>query len=245
MPPSLLSRFDLIFVLQDVPNDARDRGIARHILNSHYAGELSEHKKNIDTEPVSADQIAMASENIQPVVDAILMRKYVAYSRRNCFPIMDDGVRERLEEQYMEMRKPKAEDSPIAVTARQLEALVRLCEASARLRLSNRVTADDVDVTIRIVMASLKQSGTDPETGQLDADVIGTGTPKSQRERIASLRDIIVKLQEGYANGVPEDVLIAEAEKIHISKDKVEKEIKKLKEIGEILEPRHGKYHTT
>ncbi len=79
------------------------------------------------------------------------------------------------------------------MTARQLEALVRLSEASARVRLSNIVTLEDAKRTIRIVMNCLKNVGVDPETGALDADILASGTSMSQRNKIKLLKDIIKK----------------------------------------------------
>lgn len=247
MPPSLMSRFDLIFILQDRPDEKRDANIAGHILKSHYAGELNAHRTHFASSHVTEESLAEAIKPIKPEIDSTLLRKYIAYAKRKIFPIMTDEARQSITKFYLELRKPgESEGSPIAVTARQLEGLVRLSEASARMRLSDKVTPDDVERTINIVMTSLKQVGMDNETGKLDIDILTVGVGRSQRERIKDLKNIIMDLAHEYSSGgVPLDRIVEKAGEHGLSKEKVEKEIKKLKEIGEIFEPKVGYYSHT
>jgi replicative DNA helicase Mcm len=247
MPPSLMSRFDLIFILQDMPEEKRDANIARHILGSHYAGELGAHRKHNSSSYVTDASINEAVKPIKPEIDANLLRKYIAYAKRKVFPIMTDEARERITKFYLDLRKSgEAENAPVPVTARQLEGLVRLAEACARMRLSDSVNAQDVERTINIVMTSLKQVGIDRETGKLDIDILTVGVGKSQRERIKDLKNVIMELAREYGSGgVPLDRIVEKAAEHGLSKEKVEKEIKKLKEIGEIFEPKVGYYSHT
>lgn len=247
MPPSLMSRFDLIFILQDKPDEKRDSSIAGHILKSHYAGELGAHRGHSTASFVTEAEMRDAQTPILPDIDAGLLRKYIAYSKRNVFPVMTGEARDRITKFYLELRKPgEAENSPIAVTARQLEGLVRLSEASARMRLSDRVGLEDVDRTIAITMSSLRQVGMDQETGKMDIDILTVGVSKSQRERIKDLKNIIADLAREYGSGgVPLDRIVEKAGEHGLSKERVEKEIKKLKEIGEIFEPKVGHYSHT
>jgi replicative DNA helicase Mcm len=114
------------------------------------------------------------------------------------------------------------------------------------MRLSDRVSIVDVERTINIVMTSLKQVGMDRETGKLDIDILTVGVGKSQRERIKDLKNIIVDLAREYGSGgVPLDKIQEKAGEHGLTKEKVEKEIKKLKEIGEIFEPKVGHYSHT
>ncbi len=243
MPPALLSRFDLIFILTDEPSVSRDTAIAEHILKAHYAGELSVRRANVIGSGIELDEITKAMEVIQPVIKADMLRKYIAYTKRNIFPIIQDDARKRLIDFYLSLRK-QGEDpnSPVPVTARQLEALIRLAEASARVRLSSVITMEDTDRVIRIVMASLKQVMTDPETGRLDADIINVGMGKSQRDRIKVLKEIIRELQEEHKSAVPLEEIISKAEDSGIKKDTIEENIMKLKTIGEILEVTNGRF---
>ncbi|HLB71239.1 MAG: minichromosome maintenance protein MCM [Candidatus Methanoperedens sp.] len=237
MPPALLSRFDLIFILTDEPTVSRDTAIAEHILKAHYAGELASRRANIINSGISTDDITKAMEVIQPVIQADMLRKYIAFTKRNIFPIIQDDARKQLIDFYLSLRK-QGEDpnSPVPVTARQLEALIRLAEASARVRLSNVITTEDTERVIRIVMASLKQVMTDPETGRLDADIINVGMGKSQRDRIKVLREIIRGLQDEYKGSAPMQDIITRADESGIKKDTVEDMIQKLKSAGEIIE---------
>jgi|SRR5659263_97103 len=242
MPPALLSRFDLIFILTDEPSVNRDTAIAQHILKAHYAGELSARRKNIINSGISTDDITKAMEIIQPVLEAEKLRKYIAYTKRNIFPIIQDDARKHLIDFYLGLRKQgEAPDSPVPVTARQLEALIRLAEASARVRLSNVITIDDTNRIIRIVMASLKQVMTDPETGRLDADIVNVGMGKSQRDRIKVLREIIRDLQKEMG-AAPREEIISKAQESGIKKDTVEDMIQKLKSAGEIIESSNDKF---
>lgn len=247
MPPSLMSRFDLIFILQDLPDEKRDANIAGHILKSHYAGELGAHRKHNPSSFVTDTSINEAVKPIQPEIEAMLLRKYIAYAKRKVFPIMTDEARERITKFYLDLRKSgEADNAPVAVTARQLEGLVRLAEACARMRLSDRVSIEDVERTINIVMTSMKQVGIDKETGKLDIDILTVGVGKSQRERIKDLKNIIMELSREYGSGgVPFDRIVERAGEHGLSKDKLEKEMKKLKEIGEIFEPKVGYYSHT
>ncbi|NJD51237.1 MAG: minichromosome maintenance protein MCM [Candidatus Methanoperedens sp.] len=242
MPPALLSRFDLIFILTDEPSVNRDTAIAEHILKAHYAGELSTRRKNIINSGISPDDITKAMEIIRPVLEAEKLRKYIAYTKRNIFPIIQDDARKHLIDFYLGLRKQgEAPDSPVPVTARQLEALIRLAEASARVRLSNVITTDDTSRIIRIVMASLKQVMTDPETGRLDADIVNVGMGKSQRDRIKVLREIIRDLQKEMG-AAPMEEIISRTEESGIKKETVEDMIQKLKSAGEIIESSNERF---
>jgi replicative DNA helicase Mcm len=228
MQPTLLSRFDLIFVLTDVPNEGRDTDIAKHILASHFAGELAASG--------SPDQeVHAASYPLSPTIEVELLRKFIAYAKR-INPVLSEDAKQQFIDYYVGLRKQGGEGSPIPITARQLEALVRLGEASARMRLSRRVTLDDAKRVIQIVEACLKEVGVDPETGRRDFDVIAVGRSKSQQERIKSIRDIIREL-EREAGSAPLDKIIERASRLGFDKDKVEAEIFRLVQEAVIFEP--------
>ena len=239
MPPALLSRFDLIFVLLDVPESRLDGQIASHLLQTHYAGELMQHKNNNSSSDITQEYIDAQMINIVPEIDPDLMRKYVAYARRTVFPIMDEDARMHLIDFYTSLRKQgEGKNTPVPVTARQLEALVRLAEASARVRLSNRVTMDDAVRTTDITMECLKNVGIDPSTGMLDADIIASGISKSQRDKIEIVRDIIRTISErSEGNKASRKEVYAEAEKSNISADELDVYIEKMKKKGDLFEP--------
>ena len=246
LEPALISRFDLIFTVTDEPDEEADAELAEHILRTNYAGELNTHREQNSTSDYSAEEVANVTDTVAPEIDPELLRKYVAYAKRDCFPTMTEEAKAAIRDFYVELRtKGSGEDAPVPVTARKLEALVRLAEASARVRLSDTVEEEDAERVIGIVRSSLEDIGIDPETGELDADVVETGTSKSQRDRIKNIRGIIADIEEEYDEGAPVDVVIERAEEVGMEASKAEHEIEKLKQQGEVYEPRTDHLRTT
>jgi replicative DNA helicase Mcm len=205
-------------------------------------------QRNRLTEPQHTQQeVENATEEVAPEIDAEMLRKYVAYAKRNCFPTMTSEAQGEIREFYVDLRSKGAdEDDPIPVTARKLEALVRLAEASARIRLSNTVSESDAQRAVDIVQSCLDDIGIDPETGQFDADVVETGQSKTQRDRIMEVEDLISDIEEEYEKGAPIDEVIERAEEEKgMEERKVEKELDKLRRNGEIYEPSQGHLRTT
>ncbi|MFB6254058.1 MAG: minichromosome maintenance protein MCM [Halobacteriaceae archaeon] len=246
LEPALISRFDLIFTVTDQPDEERDEKLAEHILQTNYAGELNTHRKQTRTSNVTEEDINQATETVTPEIEAEFLRKYIAYAKKNCYPTMSEAAKQRIQEFYVNLRaKGQEQDAPVPVTARKLEAIVRLAEASARVRLADTVTEADAERVIEIVRSCLQDIGVDPETGQFDADVIETGTSKSQRDRVKNLRTIIEDLQDEYEEGAPIEDVLEQAESNGIDRSKAEKEIEKLRQKGEVYEPRTNHLRTT
>ncbi|MDM7935435.1 MAG: AAA family ATPase, partial [Methanothrix sp.] len=128
----------------------------------------------------------------------------------------------------------------VPVTARQLEALVRLSEASARLRLSNRIELVDAERAIRIFYSCLQKVGVDPETGFLDADVIATGITKTVRDKTKTIIDIIKSALKDSPAGARIDDVLNEAEAQGIERGKAEDIILRLRRDGQIFEQKSG-----
>jgi replicative DNA helicase Mcm len=176
---------------------------------------------------------------IKPIIDPDLMRKYVAYARRNVYPIMEADAREHLVKFYMDLRKMgEGKDSPIPVTARQLEALVRLAEASARARLSSVANLDDARRSTRISLSCMKQVGVDPDTGAFDVDVIASGTSKSQRDKIKIIKEIIKMVGEKHPGGkAPLEEVYAEAQAQQVDRQHAEELVSKMRRSGDLIKP--------
>jgi replicative DNA helicase Mcm len=208
MPPALLSRFDLIFSLRDKPARDRDSVLANHILRTHQAGEVREHRRANPTGAYSVEDEQSMMTLVEPDLPAELLRKYVAYSKRNIFPVLTEDAMRRIQDYYVELRSA-ASDGSIPLTARQLEAFIRVAEASARIRLSQEATLEDAERAIRIVEKYLSSVGVDRATGKFDIDVIATGVSHSQHDRVRAVQDIIRGLakesERGYAR--QEDIL--------------------------------------
>jgi Predicted ATPase involved in replication control, Cdc46/Mcm family len=160
---------------------------------------------------------------------------------------MTDDAQDVIREFYVDFRAKGADDdAPVPVTARKLEALVRLSEASARLRLSDTVEQEDAARVTSIVESCLRDIGMDPETGEFDADIVETGTSKNQRDRIKNLKHLIEDIEADYDEGAPVDEVIEQAiSELGLSESKAEGEIENLRAKGEVYEPRTGSLRTT
>jgi replicative DNA helicase Mcm len=246
LEPALISRFDLIFTVTDEPDEEEDRRLAEHILNSNYAGELNTQQIEMTSPDVDPEEVAAVTEEVDPTIDAELLRKYIAYAKQNCHPRMTEAAQQAIQKFYTDLRsKGTDEDAPVPVTARKLEATVRLAEASARVRLSDEVTAADAERVIEIVRSCLRDVGVDPESGDFDADVVETGTSKTQRDRIQSIKTLISEVQDEYEEGAPVEVVMDRATDAGMDQSKVDHEIEKLKQRGEIYEPSTDHLRTT
>jgi len=221
MPPALINRFDLIFPMKDLPDEVQDERLATHILNLHQTPDIQE-----------------------PEIETRFLRKYIAYARQRCKPKLTDSAIEEIKKYYIHMRnKAGAEEGAvkaIPISPRQLEALVRLSEASARVRLSPKVTKKDAKRAVDLLHFCLSEVGIDPETGKIDIDRIATGVTASERSHIIDIREIITELEEKIGKTIPIDDIIAEAANRNIDEDRVEEVIEKLKRSGDIFEPRRG-----
>ena len=218
LDPPLLSRFDLIFVVLDEPDDVRDKEIAKTILTSDVKTKM-------------------------PKIDPDLFKKYVMYARNEVRDIvLDEKAEEKIVDFYIKLRMKSKEQGAIAITARQLEALRRLAEASAKVRLSGIATVEDAERAIRIFEESMGQIAIDPETGKLDIDFAISGVSATQRDRIAIIKNIVKDLEETTVWGAPEEEIIEKAKEFKILGEKVRETLEKLTQKGELYRPRYGYY---
>jgi replicative DNA helicase Mcm len=239
MPAALLSRFDLIFVMQDQPDPKLDEAIAEHILKTHRVGELIVQHSKKPIPGVDDEFIKQQLAPVTPDIPPILMRKYVAFAKRTCYPILSDEAKDALESYYLKLRGLADANKPVPITARQIEALVRLGEASARIRLSNTIEAADAERVIHIVDACLRQVAYDAESGSFDIDKLVTGVPKSQRDIIRSIKEVIRDMG-GESREARVDQVLEIVTGQGFAKEKIEQMIKMLLREGEALEPRSG-----
>jgi replicative DNA helicase Mcm len=246
LEPALISRFDLIFTVTDQPDQEEDARLAEHILQTNYAGELNTHRTETTASNYTEEEVETVTEEVAPTIEPDLLRKYVAYAKRNCFPTMTEEAKAEIQDFYVDLRaEGTGDDAPVPVTARKLEALVRLAEASARVRLSDTVEKEDAERATDIARSSMEDIGMDPETGEFDADVVETGTSKSQRDRVKNILDLVGEIEEEYDEGAPVDVVVERAEEQGIEPSKAEHEIEQLKQKGEVYTPTKGHLRTT
>jgi len=214
IPDTLLSRFDLKFALRDVPHKEMDEKLATHILETRL-------------EPM----------RVKPLIEPEFLRKYFAYARKNCKPKMTREAAERLKNFYLDMRGLYTGEETIAITLRQNEALMRLAESSAKIRLSDKVETADAERSIDLMRFSIQQLGYDYETGRIDIDRT-EGVPASQRSKIHTILDIIDMLEKKLGKPVPKEEVIAAAEEQGIKAGDTEELLRRLKIEGSIFEPK-------
>jgi replicative DNA helicase Mcm len=231
LPPTLLSRFDVIYSIQDQPEPGRDRLLASRILLSHREGEVADASYGATETPTSSG--APFSPD--------LLRKYIAYARRTVRPVLSNDALQVLEDFYVSVRSKGTEpNSPVPITARQLEALVRLSEAAARARLSPVVDAHDAERATHIVQKFLDRIT--PPNEKLDIDVVTTGVTHSQRERMDTLQDLMRRLQDQSGGTFAMEDLLLQAEKLGLNKGRVDSIFHMMRNQGEIAEVRNGRW---
>jgi replicative DNA helicase Mcm len=225
-------------MIKDVLDKTKDEAITAHILKTHKGGEkLSQYKKKGKVlKREEQDEIEAISA---PQVDSELLAKYISYARQNVFPVMSKEAIQVISEFYIGLRDIGRKEGSYAATHRQLEGLVRLSEASARVRLSDVAGKEDADRAVGLLKASLADVVTDPETGKIDYDIIMTGQTHTQVTNMRKILSIVrEKAQE--QETVPLQEVLNEAEALGINRDRAKDLISKLEKNGELYRPRHN-----
>ena len=218
LPVTILSRFDLIFVLRDVPNKEADDKMSEHILEMHRKG-LSP---------------------VEPPMPSDMLRKYISYAK-GIKPVLTQEAVQRLKDFYLAMRSAsESEGSPVAITARQLESLVLISEARARVSLRKEVLTEDAEAAIAIMKRSLEEVGIDMSSYKIDIDLIMTGKPKSVRDKMQTVLSTLMTMEK--ETGIVEKTaLLNELEtKYTIPIGEAERLIAQLLREGTIYEPRES-----
>ncbi len=229
IPQTLLSRFDLIFAIKDVIDESHDRKLAEHIILGHTLG--------------STKQKPPEDSAILPAIDSNLLRKYIAYARRTMFPVLTTEANEKIKDFYLDLRQLGKKSNVFPVTARQIEGVIRLAEASAKARLSPRVELQDAERAIALVQFVLRDVFTDKETGLIDSDIINVGQPKSKVDRLRTLMNVINSLEKQF-DVVDIDNVVKECATVNIDEQTARKMIEDLKRNGDLYEPRPGQIKT-
>jgi len=222
LPFTILSRFDLIWIMVDTVNVDQDRELAKFILDMHQMKKTQ-------------DQSAL------PPISPDFLKKYIGYANLNVFPQLTAEAAEVIENFYVDLRKSAEGGGAIPITARQLESLVRLAEARARMALRSEVSKEDARAAVRLMEESLRMVALDRITGRIDIDRQVSRMSAEQR----SSSDIIIKaLRDMEAEGtstVNIDALIQRCVSMGLSRERAEKVIEKLREDGILYSPREGK----
>ncbi|KAJ7774278.1 cell division control protein 54 [Mycena maculata] len=173
LPPTLISRFDLLYLVLDQVDEALDRRLAQHLVGL-YLEDTPEHGGGLDFLPL-------------PEVSA-----YISYARARVHPVITEDAGNELVRAYVEMRNMGADagssEKRITATTRQLESLIRLSEAHARMRLGEFVELADVREAGRLMREAIRTSAMDPRTGKIDMGLLNTGTGTGQRRMREDMR---------------------------------------------------------
>ena len=224
LPIPLLTRFDLVFVVRDIPSPEKDRQIAQHIISQH----------------------GTSGTDTTSLVDVDILTKYLAYAKR-IDPVLTKEAESKIMEFYLKMRSIEGEDKEkmITITPRQLEGLIRLSTARARLLLKNQVEEEDADRAIFLFNEMLNNSGVDVNTGKVDIGVL-QGRPRSEVSKLSTFMDTLKSLEGEPKKPVPEQEFVNELVKSEKFKDEDEarRYIRKLINEASIYESTPGHYNT-
>ncbi|OKL55618.1 DNA replication licensing factor mcm4 [Talaromyces atroroseus] len=190
LPPTLLSRFDLVYLVLDRVDEQEDRRLAKHLVGMY-----------LEDTPENA--------SVDEILPIEFLTSYITYAKTNIHPVLTQPAADALTDAYVAMRKLgddiRAADRRITATTRQLESMIRLSEAHARMRLSSEVTAEDVEEAVRLIRSALKQAATDARTGLLDMSLLTEGTSASERRRREDLKKAVLSTVDemGSSGGAP------------------------------------------
>jgi replicative DNA helicase Mcm len=226
IPPALLSRFDLIFPITDVLDEERDKQIAQHIMIQHSAAGAK------------ISQIQNYQQVELPPIESSMLRKYVAYARKNIKPMLTPEAGKRIEDYYLQLRKIGIKEGATPITPRQIEGLIRLAEASAKTRLSTKIGTKDADLGILLFEYMLNTLAVD-RGGRRDIDILTTGLSREKVNKITSLLEIVKKLDQE-EDGAKIVRILEEAEKAGMDGATAKKYLDELERTGDIFSPKPG-----
>nr|GMD67635.1 probable DNA helicase MCM8 isoform X1 [Ipomoea batatas] len=198
MSGALLSRFDLVFILLDKPDEQLDKRLSKHIMSLHAKNpedppstkrlctahfDVMENNLNIEHDSL------VAKLRLDPKKDSgfvplpgPLLRKYIAYARAYVFPRMTEPAAATLKAFYLRLRDRSTFADSTPITARQLESLVRLAEARARVDLREQITEQDALDVVELMKESLYDKYVD-EHGFVDFGRSGGMSKEKEKKR--------------------------------------------------------------
>jgi replicative DNA helicase Mcm len=219
LPIPLLTRFDLIFVVRDIPGREKDEKIARHIIELHT--------------PQGTDK--------RSVIDVDTLTKYLSYAKRSS-PDLTKEAEEKILEYYLQMRNVESEEM-ITVTPRQLEGIIRLSTARARLLMKDKVEEEDAERAIFLIQSMLQDAGVDVNTGKVDLGVL-QGRPRSEVSKMQLFMDILKSMEGDNKIAVEERAFVKELEKTEkFSEEEARNYIRRMLREASIYESKPGHYN--
>jgi replicative DNA helicase Mcm len=235
LSPPLVSRFDIIWLLTDNPDENKDAKIANHIIKNRLRGvsELLVNEGSAPDPSKSSAELKISADDSE-MLPRELIRKYIAHAKRTVHPNLTAEATDIIVKFYIETRKKGGNSTDsVSITARSLEALARLAEASARIRLSQDATLEDAERAIKITrLWRYALMGED-----YDETSTASGKKTSVRNKERTIRDIVSTLQndgDGIVNSID---VYNEAEKLGIDRNTAETIIEKLVLNGTLMRP--------
>ncbi|NJK78119.1 MAG: minichromosome maintenance protein MCM [Nanoarchaeota archaeon] len=219
LPIPLLTRFDLIFVVRDIPGREKDEKIARHIIELHT--------------PQGTDK--------RSVIDVDLLTKYLSYAKRSS-PDLTKEAEEKILDYYLQMRNVESEEM-ITVTPRQLEGIIRLSTARARLLMKDKVEEEDAERAIFLIQSMLQDAGVDVNTGKVDLGVL-QGRPRSEVSKMQLFMDVLKSMEGDNKVAVEERAFVKELEKTEkFTEEEARNYIRRMLREASIYESKPGHYN--
>ncbi|CAK9323207.1 unnamed protein product [Citrullus colocynthis] len=258
MSAALLSRFDLVFILLDKPDEFLDKRVSEHIMSLHAGcGERASAAKGLrkDISPLTLKNVAMendgkggAGSKHESLVSRLrldkakdgdfvplpgqLLRKYIAYARTFVFPRMSKPAADILQKFYLQLRDQNTSADGTPITARQLESLVRLAEARARVDLREEITVQDAMDVVEIMKESLYDKYVD-EHGVLDFGRSGGMSQQKEAKRFLSALNKQSESQQKDCFSISE--IYSLADKIGLRVPDIDTFIENLNSVGYLL----------
>ena len=237
--PALISRFDVIWLLTDQPAADHDTMIANHIMNNRANSTpeiLIDQGSAVD--PTKSSAHDGLDEN-KGIVNRELIRKYVAFAKRTIHPRLSPDAQDALREYYVETRRQGGEShDSIAISARAIEGLYRLAQASARVRLSEEATMADAQRSIRLT----KYWRHELMGENFDETTLQSGKKATARNRERIILEIVRRIHAETGEVASLNDVLTEAGRSDISKDVAEDLIDILCRDGRLMRP--GGYET-
>jgi len=219
LPIPLLTRFDLIFVVRDIPSKEKDARIAKHIINLYTPG----------------------GNDTRSLIDSDILTKYLSYSKR-INPILTKEAEDKILAYYMKMRNVESEEM-ITVTPRQLEGLIRLATARARLLMKDQVEAEDAERAIFLIESMLRDAGVDVNTGKVDLGVL-QGRAHSEVSKMQLFMDVLKSLEGDNKMAVEERLFIKELVKSgKFTEEEARNYLRRMLREASIYESKPGHYN--
>jgi replicative DNA helicase Mcm len=206
-------------VVRDIPAKEKDEKIARHIIELH----------------------ATQGTDKRSVIDADLLTKYLSYAKRGT-PNLTKEAEDKILDYYLKMRNVESEDM-ITVTPRQLEGIIRLSTARARLLMKDQVEEEDAERAIFLIQSMLEDAGVDVNTGKVDLGVL-QGKPRSEVSKMQLFMDILKSLEGDNKVPVDERTFVKELEKSEkFTEEDARNYIRRMLREASIYESKPGHYN--